>query len=288
MQEGTEEASVCLRHYGATIRQLLRTANWGFARKQAALTLLQDATGVTTQQQIDAGQPVTVGVGTIGMRPWLYEYRWPVDCVRARFVPVQMYNPTQSVPGNIAIPSTPITTAAQPLLPYTRLIPAPFLVSRDDVPNFIGVPTDWSQIPDTSQTMGQALAYQSVILTNQPNATLVYTALNDYPDQWDPLFQQAVVATLASLIAAPLVEDARAKIAIRNDQIKIAKMSIEQARIADGDEANTVVDHRPDWLRIRNTGSRWGNWGPGGGAAGWGYGWGGGWDSMSFCDGSVY
>ncbi len=285
LQEGSREATVLLRHYGAALRQILRAALWNFARTQSPLTLLNDATGQTTQAQIDAGQPVTVGTGTVGQRPWLYEYAWPVNAVRARFVPVQMYNPTLAVPGNISLPSTPLMGGMQSLVPFARQIPARFVVAQDFVPNLIGVPTSWSQIPDTSQTMGQALAQQTVILTNQPNATLVYTSLMTYPDQWDPLFSQAFIALLASLVAAALIDDVRARIAVRDDQIKIAKMALEQARIADGDEMWATTDSVPDWIRARDAGGWGGAWGGLGDGPGY---FGLGWASCAFPDGSAY
>lgn len=284
LQEGSRESIVLLRHYGAALRQILRAVHWNFARTQSPLTLLNDATGQTTAAQIAAGQdPVTVGTGTVGQRPWIYEYAWPVNAVKARFVPVQMYNPSQAVPGNISLPSTPPMTGMQSAVPFARLIPARFTVAQDFVPNLIGVPAAWSEIPDTSQTMGQALAQQTVILTNQPNATLVYTSLMTYPDQWDPLFSQAFIALLASLVAASLIDDVRARIAVRDDQIKVAKMALEQARITDGNEGNFSLDHVPDWIRVRNGGSRWGG-GLDAGPGVYSYGW----DAAGFPDGSSF
>src|ERR1700722_10896555 len=78
IEEGTETAQAMLRVYAPALRQLLRKCHWNFARRQTDLNLLQDATGQTTQYQQQNNLPVTVGTGTVGMRPWIYEYSWPI------------------------------------------------------------------------------------------------------------------------------------------------------------------------------------------------------------------
>lgn len=282
LQEGSDQAAPILRAYGPALRQISRSAHWNCLRRQAEMILLNDATGETTQYQMQQGWPVTVGRGTVGMRPWVYEYALPIDCVKARYVPMSWHEFTGvGVPtGNISLPDTPATTGQNTVLPFGRQRPARFLIGYDTVPTMVGAATDWSQIPDTSQTMGKGVAGQTVVLTNQKRATLIYTCLATYPDQWDPLFSEAFVALLASRIAMILCEP---KVAshYRDEQIKIAKMALEQARISDGDEGWTTTDHVPDWLRVRDSG-------------GWGYGSnnlgvvGYGWDSCSFGDGSAY
>jgi len=288
LQEGTREAQVALRHYGSCMRSILRSAHWNFARARSALILLNDASGQTTKYQKQQNQPITVGCGTPGMRPWIYEYAWPIDCVKARFVPMAM-NHVGAVPtGNIAMPSNPLMSGINQSSQFTRQIPAPFLVAQDVVPNMTGKQQQWDNVPQTAQTMGQALTSQTVILTNQRCADLVYTALVTYPDQWDTLFQQAFVAMLASYLAMPLVSERKNAVAIRDEQIKVAKMVLDQARISDGNEGWNQADIMPDWMRARNAG---------GFGRGFGLGYGndfgggilfGGWDSCALSDGSVY
>src|SRR6185437_12275397 len=116
-------------------------------------------------------------------------------------------------------------------IPLHARIPTRFLVTNDVIPNLIGVPETWDDVPQTAQTMGQALTNQTVVLSNQPCAHLVYTALMTYSDQWDPLFTEACVALLASRVALRLVPDPKQRIAIRDEQIKIAQMALSQARV---------------------------------------------------------
>lgn len=285
IKDGSKQSTVALRQYGPSLRQLLRSAHWNFSRKRAPLTLLQDATGQTTRQQQQAGGPIMVGTGTPNMPPWTYEYAWPIDCVKARFVPMTMHNNTGIPPGNIALPSNPIMSGLnQPV--HHRQIPTRFVVGTDQIPNLVGQPEDWTQIPDTSTTMGQGITGQTVILSNQRNAHLVYTSLVTYIDQWDPLFAQAMVALLGSYFAMTLVLDRKEAVRVRDDMINICKRALDQARVSDGDEGFFSNDLRPDWLRIRNSGS-WGG-------AGWGFGaddvgvLGYGWDACSFPNGSAY
>lgn len=280
LEDGSKEATVALRHYGTSLRQLSRSAHWNFLRKRASLTLLNDATGQTTAQQTAAGGPVTVGTGTVGMMPWVYEYAWPIDCCKARFVPATVFNGSGPPQGNISLPSNPLMSGIG-TNPFYQQIPSRFVVSNDAVPNLVGSPSDWTQIPDTSTTMGQGLATQTVILTNQQDATLVYTALITYVDQWDPLFRQAFVSLLASYMAMSLVPDRKQAVTIREEMIKIVKTSLDQARKTDGDEGFTDVDHVPDWLRVRNSGGFGGGWN-GLGVLNYG------WDQCVFGNGDCY
>jgi hypothetical protein len=356
LEEGTREARAALRWYGPTLRQLLRAANWNFARKQARLTLLNDRTGQTTQRQIANGWPVTVGTGTQAMGPWIYEYEWPIDAMRARFVPAQpaYEQPGQAAPpspmpppsggdtlvdnqgnvltddqGNVLVdgggssggdlqlvdaqgnslidnqgnflvspgssppPPTPVVPSNVPLMGglatypiwMARQVPARFLVTQDTIPPMIGVASSWSDRPDLADIQGRGPAAQTVILTNVPCATLVYTALIVYPGQWDPLFRQAFVAMLASWLAMPLVQDKKLALTMRAQQVAVAKQALTEARIGDGDEGWPTSDIPVDWLRARVTGG-WGNpWNGAGGEIGvLGYGW----TSCGFADGSAY
>lgn len=289
LEEGTREAKVLLRQYGPCLRQLSRAAHWNCLRKQAELVMVQDATGYTSQQQIASGFPNTVGPGTVGMRPWIYSYRWPPDCVKVRFVPEPWCQTTKGFPppppGNFAIPQVPLFTG-QSNIATARQIPRRFLVTNDVIPNLSGQQIAWNQVPDTSTTMGQGLTSQTVILCNHQFATAVYTALITYPDQWDPLFQEAFVALLAERCAMALVSDRKAALAVKAEQIQVTKAALDQARVSDGNEGVTSTDLEPDWIRIRSSGGRWGNEGGGGygGLGVLGYGW----DTVSFSNGSAY
>jgi hypothetical protein len=278
LQEGSTTASAALRVYQTTRCQLLRAANWGFARRRAQLTLLQDATGQTTLTN------ARVGTGTPGQYPWTYMYQWPTDGLRARWVPANWYGAGQQVPGNISTPATPLFTAQSTSPLMQRDVPTRFLVTSDIVPALTGAITSWNQYPDFGSVHGQSPAQQTVILSNQQNASLVYTADVLPPDLWDPLFQQAMVATLGSLLAMPVLADKKFALQVRRDQIAMAKAALDMARVSDGDEGWTSTDHQPDFISVRSSGSRWNSWEPGGGGGYLGLGWG----SMSFADGSAF
>jgi hypothetical protein len=270
IEDGSRPAQIALRAYPHCLEQLLRAANWDFARKQANLTLIADATGQT------------VGVGNVVPVPWIYEYGYPSDCVKARFIP---WNPLQTTPipaGNITPPnpSSPPTTGT-PNLVGNRIRPARFLVATDPTAAYLPTPpVPYDQPPLSPQG-------QTVVLTNVQNAVLIYTALMQYPAVWDPLFRAALVAFIASEIALPLAQDKKVGVTMRAQNIMIAKLKIEQARIRDGNEGFYSSDIRVDWMAARWSGGAggWGNnWSDGGGPANqWG-----GWDSIGFCDGSAY
>lgn len=266
LQEGSIEAKAALRAYGPVLRDVLRGVHWNFARRQSALTLLQDITGLSASP---------VGTGTVGMRPWIYEYQWPIDGLKARFVPATMY------PG--AATSPPIMTGLQ-ATPWAFQRPAPFVVGSDVNTANPGVPGSWAGYPEPAQ--GQGGPTQTVILTNQPNATLVYTALVTNPEEWDPSFRQAFVAVFASFLAMPVLPDKKMAMQVRAQQVAAAKRALDAARVTDGNEGFTSVNREASWMRARNSGygSGWNGWGNFGG-------WGDcyiGYGSVGMGDGSAY
>lgn len=272
IEDGSPESNVALRHYAPVLRQLLRAAPWDMARKQAPLFLLADATGQTAN------------VGTRVPAPWIYEYAYPTDCVRVRFVPLNPQNTGGSAPaGNIALPTTPSTTAGStPPLNQNRLVPAPYLVTTDDQypPQLTQGPggTPWWEI------QGISPGARSVILTNVQNAYAVYTCLQLYPSLWDPQFEEAFVAALAERIALPLSKDKKMGMTFRAQNMAIAKERIRSARISDGNEMWATTDHTPDWIRVRSSGAGRGGL-LGGSFLGGAYC---SWDSYSFSNGSAF
>lgn len=274
VEDGSHEARVCLRAYWQCRRQLLRGAQWDFARKQTPLVLLADGTGQTPN------------VGTVVHGQFNFEYEYPRDCVRVRYIPWnhhQMGSPPPA--GNIQIPpNVPQTTV--PNTPAHRGLPHParFLVTSD--PNFPAAPgSDWEQV------QGVSPVGSTVILTNVQNAQIVYTYDVIYPTMWDPLFRMALVAYLASEIALPLSKDKRLALTLRDRQIQIAKEKLSQARALDGQEGWHSSDIAVDWMLGRRAlGGRGGGWGEGFGGGGdlGGFFGGCGWDSIGFSNGSAY
>ncbi|AIY40188.1 Phage protein [Collimonas arenae] len=197
MTEGSAESNQISLQYPTAIDAVLRAAHWNFARKQIAMTLLQDGT---------QGQPVP--------SPWLYEYAVPSDCVLARFVmPTIQAAVPSSTPG---IPSQ-VTAMNQPVR---------FVLSTDLDPT--GNPIN-------------------VILTNQPQATLVYTFRNLNPAMYDARFVEALAAFLGAKICIPLTGDK----AMMKMALAMAQQYTMDAQASNGNEGLTVIDHAPDWIRVR-------------------------------------
>lgn len=88
---------------------------------------------------------------------------------------------------------------------------------------------------------------QRVILTDQPNASLVYCRDVTDLNVMDDAFQEALVKILGAMICIPLAGDKTlAKMAIEE-----ANRIIMDARGDDGNEGLTVNDVTPDWIRVR-------------------------------------
>jgi hypothetical protein len=257
IEDGSRMANVVLRSYRQCLMQLLRAAHWSFARKQAPMILLADATGQTPNT------PTQVPV------PFTFEYQYPIDCMKARFVPANPHGLNGIIPqNNIMLPNVPLTTNGIPALAQQRLIPARFLIDVD-----YNYPPPPGQI--TWEVQGVSPVSQTVILTNVKHAILVYTALMLYPSQWDSLFRAAMVAYLAAEIALPIwaEKDRKFGLTLRQQQYAIAAQKLQQARATDGNEAGFAnTDHTPDWMRTRHSGGGW-NRGYSDGPGVLGYGW---------------
>jgi hypothetical protein len=223
--DNSPQAKVAALNYTPRIQMLLRAATWDFARAQANLSVWKQA---TVNGVISSNPPP---------QPWLFSYLWPSDALKARFVlptiPVQPPGtPLTTTPGlNVCVP--PVPTGI------------PFVIGTDIIPT------------------GNTTSPVKVILTNLPNAQLIYTRdLSQMPDQWDSLFLSAATAFLGTYFINAL---ARNK-AQYDDQVAMAKSLLDQARVANGNDGIGSVDHTPDWLLARNAGGRgsWGAWyGPG-------------------------
>lgn len=204
--EPSAEGQAAAILYEPKINSLYRSANWNFARKQANLSLLK-ATIINGVQSTDP-PPV----------PWLYEYAWPSDCIRARFI-IPYFNQMGAI-------SPPLTTANTPMIPAILGEPSiEFVVGQDTV-------------------NGNA---SKVILTNMQNAILVYTQKIDDPGMWDSSFLDAAVAYLGAWLLNALSRN-RAQL---NDFVNITKEIVAEARRTDGDEGMTAADHLPDWMAVR-------------------------------------
>lgn len=269
IEDGTLAAQVCLRAYPECRKRLLRGAHWQFARKQQALSLLADATGQTPY------------VGSTVPLPWVYEYAYPIDSVAVRFIPYTPSSPA-SPPGNYAIPTTPLAGGLQnTLLLGSRLRPGRFLIARDV--NYPPKPGQQFELVQGVSPQGQ-----TVVLTNIQYAICVYTSDVIWPSEWDILFRDAMIAYLAQTIAIkPGIIDGgmHAALEVRQQQIAITKDKLLQARISDGNETWSAVDHMPDWLKFRHSG----------GSRGYGTGEDGlpgyyflGWEPVGFGNGSAY
>lgn len=274
-EEGTHHAQVALRAYRLGRQQVLRAANWSFARKQAPMTLLADASGNTPD------------VGLLVPFNWTYEYRLPTDALRMRFIPWNYSNQASQVPtGNYQIPSTPLVDGLGQIPPGTPMVPAKFQIATDQ--NYLppSPPTDQAGVSPQGQT---------VVLTNVRYAQAVYTADMLYPSIWDALFRAAMVAYIAVECSLPVwaKKDPKMGLLMRDKNIPILRDKLQEARVVDGNAGTSSSDIATDWIRGRRVGGTWT-----GGAGGWGGGLGGfggdagiyglGYDSLMVSSGAVF
>ncbi len=151
--------------------------------------------------------------------PWLYQYLQPSDMLQMRWIQPMLPNPTNGVPIFSTNTSAPTWLQSSGQIPYA--------VS-------LGVDVNNNTI--------------NCILTNQSQAIAVYTANQPNPQFWDSLFQAAMVASLAAFFVPAL----SLHMPLMQIQIKLAEQMIQEARVRDGNEGVTSMDHTPDWIRARS------------------------------------
>ena len=205
LSEQSPEALECNKLYAGVRDEIFSRALWSFARSAAVLTLRKDISDAVGDSWTSA----------IPAPPWAYEYAYPTDCARVRYVL------PSSVSGSVAIFGQAATSIRNEIM----------LVEHPPIPFIIANGADDAR----------------VILTNQQDAMLIYTRKITSPAGWDARFEQAVVSELAARLAMPL--SGRGDLAKAN--YSLAQHFIGKAQEADGNEGITYQEHMPDWIVAR-------------------------------------
>ena len=325
INDGTRVAETARRHYGQTLRQMLRANHWPFARRMGKLTLLGDATG-------NSLPPVSTCVEA----GWLYAYAWPTDAVQGRWLPFSpsagggvvpisgsgipltsfgsgsypLLSPPSSSSASSAIgdfiigvspigggagptPPTPTPNAAG-LASWYPLTPARFLVSSSDQYPIVVGSQPWTALPDIQRTEGLGPINRKVILTDcGPCAMFVYTRLVTTIEEWDDGFRNAMVTAMALVLAPVAISDPKMRVAERDRLIPILRNTLAEARAQASNESGMPqnINKEAIYIAERNRGGWPYGGGIGAGPGGIGYNLGGyygcGWASCSF-GGSVF
>lgn len=220
--EKTPQANACNLYFQPVFESLARTAHWNCLLRQIRLTLVAAAVGTPENPQ-----GTTLPCPPI---PWRYAYLLPPDSLYIRqLVPPPRY----PQPTSGGIPMFPPGLA--PLTYYgNRVAYIPYQVSS------------WANPQNQPQ---------QVILTDLCHALCNYTVNQPNPQQWDSLFQTAMVASLAVYLAGSLTGDKT----LMNMQAKIAENAIAQARVRDANEEPNSQDREAEWIAARNGGGIYGN-----------------------------
>lgn len=214
LTEDSPEARACNLQYLTVLGTLLRSAPWNFARKTITLSLLKALPGTPE----NTTTPTTTTWQTDYPPPgWLYAYAYPNDCMLMRYVLPQGYSGVSGVP---------IFSTGNSYVSTAGAVPTKFIVAADQ------------------DSAGNPI---KIVASNQSQALGIYTYLADNPDNWDPIFYNAMQDALAGSIVMPLT----GKVALADAMLKKANNTILQARAQDGNEGLTVYNVIPDWIRVR-------------------------------------
>jgi hypothetical protein len=155
--------------------------------------------------------------------PWGYEYAYPSTCLKARFI-LNFFNTDNQM-------NPPLTTAPQLAYPLIGNLKKP-------VRFFVGTDSDVNNNDST------------VILTNMPQAILVYTKRITNPDLFDSLMQEALVKVLAANLEPAL----SANLSRAKGLMEQAEKIVIEARVANGNEGPLVIDNVAEWIAARGAG----------------------------------
>src|SRR6266550_1834788 len=220
--DGSQEARYLDMYYGAVRDHALRAARWNFAKSSVLLTLWKALPGTPENTTL----PTTSGwLTTYPAPPWLYSYSLPLNYNYARRVTAQ---------PDISAISPPIFSVGGFSVGMQGNWSAPFEIAMDQY-----------------DQAGVALTVpKKVLLTNAPTPVFDYTYEATLEGLWDPEFVMVMILALAARIAIALRSDKQMA------QLKLdgANNAIIAARVADGNEGLTVLDHIPDWIRVRGGG----------------------------------
>lgn|SRR5271166_923272 len=220
LTEGSNESINCNLLYDPTRQQLLRAANWNFAKEMQTLTLLLAQPGTPENPNLPVNQQWVQGQQP--PLPWLYEYAYPTNCLRVqRIVPQSL----ATYPG-IPLFSIPTMAGLTNSLPFIKF----------------EVGTDY--LLGTQQT---------VVLTNLENALIIYTIDFTNSMLFDPDFTESLVAAMAGKLALALTGDK----ALAKMKLEEANNMIIASRVTDGNEGITIQNHTPGWISTRGYTASW-------------------------------
>lgn len=214
---GSLAAQVASRTYQTQVDSIFRAVNWNCARLTSTLTLLKARRG--TPENPDGAFPEAP-------LPYLYEYAYPNDCLKMRFL---MPNPFETEGDETAPTMTNVGTVSPDYL-------------RTGIPFIPAIDTDLS---------GNQI---NVLLTNAREAIGVYTGRIANPDLWDPMLRDTVIAALAAWFVNPLARNQ----ALLKERVQAAASMLLQARVADANEGISSSDNLPDWMKARGVGADYG------------------------------
>lgn len=140
---------------------------------------------------------------------WDYAYTYPTDCLRAKYIlPTNQHMSTRTAYYHLDLPHV-----------KEQIGPVQFEVGFNDTSS------------------------RKVILTDQDEAYLAYTAYQTDTTNFDPLFIEALGWYLASLIAVPIVGIERGK-DLRDNALQAYGMTLPYAQEADANEGTINPSHQ--------------------------------------------
>jgi hypothetical protein len=214
--EDSQEARACRRFYTQARDETLTAAWWTFARRTAVLTLLKAAPGTPEFQ----GVVSNTWNDSYPAPPWLYSYAYPADCARARYI----------IPINTVVyPGTPIFSVPLEVGALVNGTAVRFATGQD--------------LDDNDQQI-------RVILTNQPQAILVYSAQTNDPNMWGADYVMALSLVLGAYLVPSLSGDKK----LQANLFAAARDKIGEVAAGDGNEGLPVQSSMPDWMTVRGAG----------------------------------
>lgn len=215
--DSSVQAQLCARFYFAARNALLEMATWGFATRRIALSLLQEVVDGSSPRVYPDNTPAT----------WRYMYALPSGVINIISVlpkdAIDDYEARLGL-GNYGY-ELPYPEGYQPVPGVAVETPRPFAVE--------------------TQSNGT-----QIVLTNECDAVLRYTAAVADTTKFSPLFTLALSHLLASMLAGPIIKGSEGA-AAATQQLELFNAFLGKATSSDANQRKTNVHPSPSWMRGR-------------------------------------
>lgn len=130
-----------------------------------------------------------------------------------------------------------------------------YQLPADNIKPIAVLPAGADYLPSSNDSYAQMFKREGDrILTNVPDATMIYVFRQADPTRYTPLFVETFALMLAARLAGPIIKGKEGR-AVAKDLAQTAEITLARATAADGNAQSYRPEHIPKHIRARSYGS---------------------------------